>query len=163
MILQTRWREVSHRNNRCEDVQQTLQPEDVKQTPMSALKCPHQLISSVGCEASTSSETKRYSEAWQYICVAGLREPDLDTLRLGADSHVKALHRHAEALLPGDGPNLMCVVEPCVGGRLLRNDILKCLATWFAISLAAWQCLSQIHFVLRAIRRPRPQQSERAE
>ena len=46
--LQTRLRKKSHRNRRCEDVQQTLQPEDVKQTPMSALKCHHQLISSVG-------------------------------------------------------------------------------------------------------------------
>ena len=45
--LQTRLRKFLHRNRRCEDVQQTLQPEEVKQTPMSALKCHHQLISSV--------------------------------------------------------------------------------------------------------------------
>ena len=44
---------IFHRNRRCEDVQQTLQPGDVKQTPTSALKCRHQLISSVGSEGAS--------------------------------------------------------------------------------------------------------------
>ena len=40
---------------------------------------------------------------------------------------------------------------------LLRCDFF---AIWFAMPLAAWQCLSQIHFVLRANRRSRAQRSD---
>ena len=57
------------------------------------------------------------------------------------------------------GSGLLPVAMSVVHLHIFCCDVIF-FAIWFAMPLAAWQCLSQIHFVLRADRRPRAQRSD---